>query len=98
VNAKVASLLGLARKAGKITGGGSGTEALLKKRRGSLLVVAADAPKVLKKYEFWTRDAGIPLMVEGSKAELGAAVGMSPLAVLLILDEGFARAIIKARS
>jgi ribosomal protein L7Ae-like RNA K-turn-binding protein len=98
VNAKVASLLGLARKAGKIAGGGSGTEAFLKKRRGALLVVAADAPGILKKYGAWMKDVGIPLIVEGSKQELGAAVGMSPLAVILVLDEGFAQAIIKARS
>jgi ribosomal protein L7Ae-like RNA K-turn-binding protein len=95
MNAKMASLLGLARKAGKITGGGSGTEASLKKRRGSLLVVAADAPKARKRYEAWTRDIGVPLIVTGSKLELGAAVGTAPLAVLLVADEGFARAILR---
>ncbi|MDR1961919.1 MAG: ribosomal L7Ae/L30e/S12e/Gadd45 family protein, partial [Gracilibacteraceae bacterium] len=92
MNAKVAALLGLARKAGKIAGGGSGTEALLKKRKGFLLVAAADAPNALKKYGAWTKDIGVPLIVEGNKRELGAAVGMSPLAVILVMDAGFARA------
>ena len=95
---RILSLLGLARQAGKIISGESQTEVMLKKRKGHLLICAEDAPGVQKKYEQWASDLKIPVIVFGTKQELGIALGLSPRAVVLVNDEGFARAILKVRS
>lgn len=94
---KIKGLLGLARKAGKLSSGDSQVEALLKKKKGSLLIIASDAPGMTAKYVKWAEDLGLPVMVMGSKKELGLAVGLSPRAVILVTDKGFADAILKAR-
>ena len=91
-------LLGLARRAGKIVSGDAAVETCLKKKKGSLLIVAADAPGSLKKYKKWADDVGIMLFVFGEKRMLGNALGLSPRAVILVMDEGFARLISESGS
>lgn len=98
VNPKVEALLGLARRAGKVFSGDSQVEALLKKRKGDLLIIAEDSPGVLSKYGKWAEDLALPVLNIGTKQELGLAIGLSPRAVVLIIDRGFANAIIKAGS
>ena len=98
MNQTVASLLGLARRAGKIASGYAQIEALLKKGKGFLLILAEDAPGSSKRFRQWAEDLGLPVITAGAKEELGVAVGLSPRAALLVLDEGFAKAILKARS
>jgi len=97
VQDRLKSLLGLARRAGKVASGESQVEAYLKKNKGHLLILAEDAPGTLKKFSPWAEDLGIPFLVFGSKNELGLAIGLSPRAIILIMDEGFARAILKVR-
>lgn len=89
------ALLGLARKAGKIYSGESQVETLFKKRKGDLVVIANDSQGALTKFEKWSQDLNIPIIIGGSKEELGLALGMSPRSVVLIVDKGFAEAIIK---
>ena len=91
------ALLGLARKAGKIYSGESQVEALLKKQKGNLIIIAKDSQGALTKFEKWSQDLKIPIIIAGSKEELGLSLGMSPRAVVLIDDKGFAEAIIKER-
>ncbi len=95
---KLYSLLGIARRAGKITSGESQIEAMLKKNKGNLLILAEDAPGIYKKYGRWAEDLHIPVWTVGKKQELGIAVGLSPRSCILIMDEGFAKAILKLRS
>lgn len=94
---KVKALMGLARRAGKVASGDSQIEALLKKGRGYLLILAGDAPGSQKKYLMWAGDLHLEAVVEGTKDELGLCLGLSPRAAVLILDQGFAKAILKAR-
>lgn len=89
------ALLGLARKAGKIYSGESQVETLFKKGKGDLVVIANDSQGALTKFEKWSQDLNIPIIIGGSKEELGLALGMSPRSVVLIVDKGFAEAIIK---
>lgn len=91
------SLLGIARRAGKITSGESQVEAMLKKNKGSLLVLAEDAPGTHKKYSQWASDLNIPVLIFGEKLELGKAIGLSPRSTVLVMDAGFAKAILKVR-
>jgi len=95
---RVQSLLGIARRAGRVCSGEAQIEAMLKKSKGRLLIVAEDSPGTVKKYTHWAADLGLTLIVMGSKQELGLAIGLSPRAAILIMDEGFAKAILKARS
>lgn len=95
---RIYSLLGLARRAGKITSGESQVEAMLKKKKGYLLILAEDAPGIHKKYEKWAEDLKLPVLIIGSKKDLGIAIGLSPRSSILVMDEGFAKAILKLRS
>ncbi|AHF07518.1 L7Ae/L30e/S12e/Gadd45 family ribosomal protein [Desulfitobacterium metallireducens] len=94
---RIYSLLGIARGAGKITSGESQVEAMLKKGKGSLLVLAEDAPGTHKKYSQWARDLNIPVLIFGEKLELGKAIGLSQRSTVLVMDDGFAKAILKVR-
>jgi len=95
---RIQSLLGIARRAGKVCSGEAQIEAMLKKGKGKLLIVAEDSPNTHKKYANWAQDLRLPLMVTGTKQELGLTIGLSPRSAILVMDEGFARAILKARS
>lgn len=92
---KLKSLLGIARRAGKVCSGESQVEAYLKKQKGCLLLIAEDSPGANAKYTGWAKDIHIPVLVRGTKTELGTAIGLSPRAILLITDKGFAEAILK---
>ncbi|MDD2234033.1 MAG: L7Ae/L30e/S12e/Gadd45 family ribosomal protein [Desulfitobacteriaceae bacterium] len=95
---KILSYLGMARRAGKIVSGEFQVETMLKKNKGQLLILACDAPSGQRKYEKWAGDHNIPVIIIGTKQELGIALGLSPRSVILVMDEGFAKAILKARS
>lgn len=98
MNKRVQSLIGLARRAGKVASGDAQVEAMLKKRKGFLLIIADDAQNTQKKYIAWARDIKLPVMTAGTKLELGLSIGLSPRSAVLILDDGFAKAILLARS
>ena len=98
MNIKIQSLIGLARRAGKVASGDAQIEAMLKKKKGFLLIIAEDAQGAQKKYNQWAGDLQLPVFVAGTKLELGHSIGLSPRSAVLILDEGFAKAILIARS
>jgi len=98
VNTRIQSLIGIARRAGKIATGNAQVEAMLKKRKGFLLIMAEDAPGAQKRYKQWAGDSKLPILVTGTKLELGHSIGLSPRSAVLILDQGFAKAILLARS
>jgi ribosomal protein L7Ae-like RNA K-turn-binding protein len=98
VNSRIQSLIGIARRAGKVASGDAQVEAFLKKRAGNLLILAEDAPGAHKKYDQWAKDLKLPVVITGTKQELGHCIGLSPRSAVLILDQGFAKAILLARS
>ncbi|WP_407307816.1 L7Ae/L30e/S12e/Gadd45 family ribosomal protein [Desulfosporosinus sp. SB140] len=98
MNSKIHSLIGIARRAGKVASGDAQVEALLKKRMGYLLILAEDAPGAQKKYDLWANDLKLPVVITGTKQEIGHCIGLSPRSAVLILDQGFAKAILLARS
>ncbi|HHV64407.1 MAG TPA: L7Ae/L30e/S12e/Gadd45 family protein [Peptococcaceae bacterium] len=93
MSSKLFALLGMARRAGQIAAGESQVEALLKKRKGYLLILAEDSPGAINKFERWAKDINIPVLLVENKHELGLALGLSPRSAVLIMDRGFARAI-----
>lgn len=92
------SLLGIARRAGKIASGDAQVEAMLKQEKGYLLILAEDAPGAHKKFVQWAQDIKLPILKKGKKDELGQAIGLTPRAAILVLDEGFAKAILERES
>lgn len=94
---RIQALVSMARRAGKVCSGEAQIEAMLKKGKGKLLIVAEDSPNTQKKYHKWAEDLGLPLMTAGTKQELGIMIGLSPRSAVLIMDEGFAKAILKVR-
>jgi len=93
---RVLSLLGQARKSGKVTSGTSLVEGELRRRSDGTWfgLVAEDAsPGIAERIEGALEAASVPYSVFLSKDELGDAVGKSPRSVVLVRDEGMARVI-----
>ena len=96
MNAKIASLLGLAQKAGKIVSGEQTLEKALREGKIKLLLIATDASENTgKRYNSMADAALVEWHAVMSKEELGQAVGKQYRAAVGINDEGFGRAIAK---
>ena len=95
--AAVRNYLGLARRAGKVVSGDAQVEGNLKRGKGNLLIIAADSAGAQKKYIQWAGGQNVPVIIDGTKQELGLMLGTSPRAAVLVTDEGFSKAILKAR-
>ncbi|MFZ7104641.1 MAG: L7Ae/L30e/S12e/Gadd45 family ribosomal protein [Peptococcaceae bacterium] len=83
--------IGFAQKSGKLVSGESGVKALLNKNQIFLLIAAEDLSDNRKR--FWNavaQQAGIPIIIQGNKRELGIAIGMSPRALIGITDKKMA--------
>jgi len=95
-DSKILSLFGLAARAGRIASGEFQTETAVKSGTAYLVVVAEDASDNTKKL---FHDKGsfykVPVIMLGTKEELGHAIGKEFRASLAILDEGFSKAVMK---
>lgn len=93
---KVLNLIGLAMKAGKTASGEFTAEKAVKSRRARLVVVSEDASDNTKKmFTNMCTYYKVPICYFGGKGELGHAMGKEERASLAIIDEGFAKAIVK---
>ncbi len=93
---KVLSLTGLAAKAGKLASGEFCTEGEVKSGRASLVIVAEDASgNTKKKFQNMCEFYQVPIRFYEKKEVLGHAIGKEFRASVAILDEGFARSILK---
>ena len=96
VDKKILSLFGLAARAGRLASGEFQTETAVKEGTACLVIVAEDASENTKKL---FRDKGsyykVPVVVMGTKEELGHAIGKEFRASLALLDKGFAEAVMK---
>ena len=93
---KILSLISLATKAGKTASGEFCTEKEVKTGRAALVIVAADASdNTKKKFQNMCDFYEVPICFYKDKDTLGHAMGKEFRASLAILDEGFAKGIIK---
>lgn len=93
---KIFSLIGLATKAGKIASGEFSTEKAVKSNGASLVIIAEDASDNTKKmFRNMCTYYKVPLYFFGAKDSLGHAIGKEVRASLAVLDEGFAKAMVK---
>ena len=92
---KAIRYLSLAAKAGRLVTGAEECEKALKRKKGILIVLAADAaPNTRKRADALSGESGVSLIqTEYIKSELAAAVGRgSSIALALVTDEGLAKA------
>lgn len=93
---KALNLIGLATRAGKTASGEFSTEKAIKTGKARLVVVSQEASDNTKKmFMNLCTYYKVPICYFGEKGELGHAMGKEQRASLAIMDEGFARAIVK---
>ena len=93
---KILSLVGLATRAGKTASGEFCTEKEVKTGRAALVIVAGDASEnTKKKFRDMCEFYEVPIYFYKDKDTLGHAMGKEFRASLAILDEGFAKEIMK---
>lgn len=96
---KIASLVGLAQKAGKITSGEVAVEQAIRSQKAKLLLLATDASgNSQKSYCNLTSYYRVPLYQILSKQEMGESIGKVQRVAIAIMDEGFSRALEKLLS
>ena len=93
---KIASLLGLAQKAGKIVSGELAVEKAVKSGQAKILIIATDCSAATKKnYRDMTTYYNVELFELFSKEELGTCIGKVYRAALGVIDAGFSTAVKK---
>lgn len=93
---KALSLLGLAAKAGKVASGEFSVEKEIKSGRVYLVVAAGDASDNTKKaIRNICSNQKVELVFYSNKEELGHAIGKQFRVSAAVLDQGFAKAIVK---
>lgn len=93
---KVLSLIGLARRAGKVVSGEFSTENAVKDGKAFLVITASDAsPNTKKLFRDKCASHHTVCFEYADKAALGRALGQEERASLAILDQGFAEAVKK---
>lgn len=95
---KIYGLLGLAQRAGKIASGEAAAEANLQKNKAKLVILAEDAAdRTKEQFSGLCSKNKVNLIIVGDKLRLGIAIGKSPRAVVVVLDENFAQSLVKAK-
>ena len=95
-NDKVLSLLGLAKKAGKLKSGEFQVEEEIKRGRAKTVLVANDASdNTKKKYSDMCAYRQVPICFYSDKDNIGRCLGYDERAAAVITDEGFASGIMK---
>lgn len=93
---KVINLLGLAFRAGKLISGDFVVERTVKRQKTPLLLLASDcADNNKKKYHQLIDTYKITSREVLTKEEMGNAIGKDIRVVLVVVDEGFAKALLK---
>lgn len=93
---RVLSMLGLATKAGKIASGEFSVEKAVKSNKAYLVIVSADASDNTKKmFTNMCTFYKVPIYFYADKEALGNAIGKLTRASVAVLDEGFAKSLVK---
>ena len=96
MNNKIYGLLGLARKAGKISFGTQSCIEAIEKRKAKLVIIAEDcSDRTKKNFEDISNTANVPIRVIGTIENISKCIGQNNKAVIVVRDENFAKEIIK---
>lgn len=92
MNKQLHSFLGLAMRAGKVAAGEDAVFKSIRAGEAKLVIVASDASTgSLKKYKDKCSYYKVPLMLIGTRSELGASIGKAERVAIAVCDSGFAR-------
>lgn len=92
----VLSLVGIAKKAGKIAAGEFQTENAVKSGKASLVIVSQEASEnTKKKFRNMCAFYEVPIFFYGTKTALGSAIGCEFRASLAVLDAGLSKSLEK---
>lgn len=94
MNDRLLSMLGIARKAGKLVFGRDRVAEAIAQKQAKLLICSEDlSPKSKKEMQFLCEKAEVPFMqVAYTMAQLSAATG-ARAGIYVLIDEGFAGAL-----
>lgn len=93
---KALSMIGMTAKAGRLVSGEFSTEKAVKSGQAHLVIVAEDASDNTKKmFQNMCTFYKVSISFFGTKEELGHWVGKAQRASICILDEGFAKSVLK---
>ncbi|MGB9779340.1 L7Ae/L30e/S12e/Gadd45 family ribosomal protein [Caldanaerobacter sp.] len=89
-NNRFHSILGLARKAGKLVSGSYSVEKYLKTRKVFLVIMAEDlSRRSAEKFVNLCEAKRVPYLVYSNKQDLGKSIGREAVGIIAITDEGF---------
>ncbi len=95
MNPRIQSLLGLARRAGKLVLGDENCLKAVRSGAAQLVILASDASAgTSKKYADKCSHYHIPCIQPGNRSEIGRAIGRAEQVVVAVNDQGFARGIL----
>lgn len=84
-------------KSGNLVSGGFATEKAIKDYKAKVVIAADDlSENSRKKYDQMCEYYHVPMFYYGTKEELGYAIGKEYRAVLAIVDQGLAKAVIQS--
>ena len=95
MNAKVAGLLGICAKAGKIASGAFAAEKIIASGKAKLVLLAEDASEATRSYYCGMCESkSVPCRVYAEREELGQAIGKGDRVIVAVTDEGLAQSLI----
>lgn len=95
-NNKIYGLLGLARRAGKISFGTESVKETIEKKKAKLVIIAEDSSTRTKNnFKMLCEKLNVEFRIIGKIEELSQSIGQVNKAVLVIKDENFAKEILK---
>jgi ribosomal protein L7Ae-like RNA K-turn-binding protein len=92
----ITGLVGLARRSGRLAVGFDACARAIGQRKAKLIILAQDlSSSTATKVRNRADERQVPLIVHGSKARWGKALGRDEVGVMAVLDSGFAEAIMR---
>lgn len=95
-NNNLYGLIGLARRAGKVSFGTESSEEVIKKGKAKLVIVAKDSSnRTIENFKTLCNMQNVPIRILGTIEDLSLSIGQMNKAIITIKDENFARELIK---
>ena len=92
MNNRLLSLLGMARRCGKMSAGFDAVCDAVKAGQSSVILISSDiAPRSERNIQYAVQNTGVRVVkVQEDKALLGHAMGLAPTAIVSLNEKGFA--------
>ena len=95
-NKKIYGLLGLARRAGKLSFGTESSKEIIEKNKAKLVIVAEDCSERTKKnFKQLCENYNTEIKIIGNIEEISKSIGQVNKAVIVVKDENFAKELMK---